>query len=105
MGIMNSALSRVGAQSVSLTFVTGTLSRVGSHLALAAKRAPLPDAQGPWDTHLRRAMLLARVWAGFLAGALLSGAATPRFGALVLSAPALILAALAAFGRTAGAAD
>ena len=46
MGIMNSALSRVGAQSVSLTFVTGTLSRVGSHLALAAKRAPLAGRAG-----------------------------------------------------------
>ena len=52
MGIMNAAFSRIGAQSVSLTFVTGTLSRVGSHLALAARRAGLPDAQGPWDTHL-----------------------------------------------------
>jgi len=104
MGIMNSALSHVGAQSVSLTFVTGTLSRVGSHLALAARRAPLKDAQGPWDTHLRRAMMLARVWAGFLAGALLSGAVAPRFGAPVLSAPALILAALAAFDRPSGAA-
>ena len=99
MGVMNSALSRVGAQSVSLTFVTGTLSRVGSHLALAAKRAPLADAQGPWDTHLRRALMLSRVWAGFFAGALLSGAATPLFGAWVLSAPALILATLAAFDR------
>jgi uncharacterized membrane protein YoaK (UPF0700 family) len=99
MGIMNSAFSRVGAESVSLTFVTGTLSRVGSHLALAARRSPLADAQGPWDTHLRRAMLLARLWVGFLAGALLSGAATPRFGAPVLVAPALILAALAAFER------
>jgi uncharacterized membrane protein YoaK (UPF0700 family) len=99
MGVMNSAFSRVGAQSVSLTFVTGTLSRVGSHLALAARRAPLADAQGPWDTHLRRALMLSRVWAGFFAGALLSGAATPRFGAWVLSAPALILAALAAFDR------
>ena len=99
MGIMNNAFSRVGAQSVSLTFVTGTLSRVGSHLALATRGAPLPDAQGPWDTHLRRALLLARVWVGFLAGALLSGAATPRYGAWVLSAPALILAALAAFDR------
>jgi uncharacterized membrane protein YoaK (UPF0700 family) len=99
MGIMNSAFSRVGAESVSLTFVTGTLSRVGSHLALAARRAPLADSQGPWDTHLRRAMLLARLWVGFLAGALLSGAATPRFGAPVLVAPALILAALAAFER------
>jgi uncharacterized membrane protein YoaK (UPF0700 family) len=99
MGIMNSAFSRVGAQSVSLTFVTGTLGRVGSHLALAAKRSPLADAQGPWDTHLRRAMLLARLWVGFLAGAFLSGAATPRFAASVLIAPALILAALAAFDR------
>jgi len=98
MGIMNSALSRVGAQSVSLTFVTGTLSRVGSHLALAARRAPLADAQGPWDTHLRRAMMLARVWAGFLAGALMSGAVA-RFGAWVLLAPALVLAALAAFDQ------
>jgi uncharacterized membrane protein YoaK (UPF0700 family) len=104
MGVMNAALSHVGAQSVSLTFVTGTLSRVGSHLALAARRAPLRDSQGPSDTHLRRALMLARVWAGFLAGALLSGAATPRFGASVLLAPVLILAAMAAFDRSAGAA-
>ena len=100
MGVMNAAFSRVGAQSVSLTFVTGTLSRVGSHLALAAKRAPLAEAQGPWDTHLSRALLLGRIWAGFLVGALMSGAATPRFGAWVLAAPALILAALAAFDRS-----
>jgi uncharacterized membrane protein YoaK (UPF0700 family) len=99
MGVMNSALSCVGVQAVSLTFVTGTLSRVGSHLALAARRAPLADAQGSWDTHLRRAMFLARVWAGFLVGALLSGVATPRFGVSVLAAPALILAVLAAFDR------
>jgi hypothetical protein len=30
MGAMNTALSRVGAQNVSLTFVTGTLSRIWS---------------------------------------------------------------------------
>ncbi len=99
MGIMNSALSRVGAQSVSLTFVTGTLSRVGSHLALATRRAPLPDSQGPWDTHLRRAIMLVRLWVGFLVGAILSGAATPRYGAWILLPPALMLAALAAFDR------
>jgi uncharacterized membrane protein YoaK (UPF0700 family) len=66
---------------------------------LAAKRAPLADAQGPWDTHLRLALILLRVWTGFFVGAVLSGAATPRYGAWVLSAPALILAALAAFER------
>jgi uncharacterized membrane protein YoaK (UPF0700 family) len=99
MGIMNCALARVGAQPVSLTFVTGSLSRVGSSLALAVTRAPLRDAQGPWDTHLRRALLLSRIWVGFLLGALLSGAATPRYGAWVLLPPALILAVLAAFDR------
>jgi uncharacterized membrane protein YoaK (UPF0700 family) len=99
MGVMNCALARVGAQPVSLTFVTGSLSRVGSNLALALRRAPLRDADGPWDTHLRRAMLLARLWLGFLVGAFLSGAATPRYGALALAAPALILAVLAAFDR------
>jgi uncharacterized membrane protein YoaK (UPF0700 family) len=104
MGVFNSALSRVGAQAVSLAFVTGTLSRAGSHLALAARRAPLTDSQGPWDTHLHRTVMLARVWVGFLAGAILSGAATPRYGVWVLSAPALILAALAAFGQRSDAA-
>ena len=63
------------------------------------RRAPLRDAQGPWDTHLRRALLLARLWLGFLVGAFLSGAVTPRYGASVLAAPALILAVLAAFDR------
>ena len=43
--------------------------------------------------------MLARLWVGFLVGAFLSGAATPRYGAWVLLAPALILAALAAFDR------
>jgi len=99
MGIMNNALSRVGAQAVSVAFVTGALSRVGTSLALALRRAPLVDSEGPWDTHLRRAVLLARLWLAFLAGALASGAATPRYGALALAAPALILAVLAAFAR------
>ena len=98
MGMMNTALSRVGAQSVSLTFVTGTLNNIGTHLALAVKRAPLADAQGSWDTHIRRAFLLAGVWASFLTGALLSGAATPRFGVWVLLLPLLILLALAVTG-------
>jgi uncharacterized membrane protein YoaK (UPF0700 family) len=33
MGVMNNALSRVGAQAISLTFVTGSLSRVGSSVS------------------------------------------------------------------------
>ncbi len=96
MGLMNTALSRIGAQSVNLTFVTGTLSRLGMHLALALKRAPLSDSQGPWDTHRARALTLATIWSGFLTGAILSGAATPRFGVWVLLVPALTLLVLAA---------
>ena len=99
MGMMNTALSHVGAQSVNLTFVTGTLNSIGRHLALAVKRAPLADAQGSWDTHIRRAFLLAGVWTSFLSGALLSGAATPRFGVWVLLFPLLTLLALAVFSR------
>ena len=100
MGAMNTALSRVGAQNVSLTFVTGTLSRIGMQLALAVRRAPLRDSQGSWDTHLYRTFLMAGIWAGFLTGALLSGMVTPRFGVWVLLFPVLMLSALAAFDRT-----
>ena len=105
MGVMNTALSRVGAQSVSLTFVTGTLNRLGTHLALAVRRSPLPeDSQGSWDTHMHRVLVLAGIWAGFLGGALLSGAATPRFGAWVLLLPLLVLSILMVFDRTESAA-
>jgi len=95
MGLMNTTLSQIGAEPVNLTFVTGTLNKTGRHLALAVRRAPLPDAQGQWDTHLRRAGLMASVWAGFLTGAMVSGAATSYFGVWVLLPPFLILLALA----------
>ena len=109
MGTMNTALSgvgarsRVGAESVSLTFVTGTLSRIGMQLALAVRRAPLPEGQEAWDTHAHRALLLAAIWAGFLGGALLSGAATPRFGVRALLFPMLALLALAVFDHSSSA--
>lgn len=91
MGMMNTALRNVGAELLSLTFVTGTLSRIANHIALIIKREPLPDAQGPWDTPRRRTALLTRIWGCFLIGALLSGTLTPRLGAWVLLLPILIL--------------
>ncbi|HTQ39014.1 MAG TPA: YoaK family protein [Pirellulales bacterium] len=96
MGVMNTTLSHLGAEAVNLTFVTGTLNKIGSHLALALKRTPLKDAQRPSDTHLRRAFLLAALWAAFLVGAVLAAAATARFGVWVLLVPLLVLVALAA---------
>jgi uncharacterized membrane protein YoaK (UPF0700 family) len=95
MGMMNTAQARVGVETVGLSFVTGDLHRMGSHLALAVKRAPLEDAQGPRDTHFRRARVLASVWAGFLIGAALSRRATSYLGVWVLLPPFLILVALA----------
>ena len=97
MGMMNATLSQVGGQAVSLTFVTGDLVRIARHLAIALMRAPVQGARGSWDTHLYRALIVTRVWGGFLTGALLSGAATPRFGVWVLLLPALILLVLAVY--------
>ena len=45
MALMNPALSQVGAEAVSLTFVTGTLNRIGGHLALGLKSAPVPGSR------------------------------------------------------------
>ncbi len=97
MGIMNTTLPKIGAESVSLTFMTGDLNRIGSHLALAFKGVPLSDAQGPWDTQLHRAFLLASVWGSFLIGAVISAAMISRLGVWVLVLPFLILVALALF--------
>jgi uncharacterized membrane protein YoaK (UPF0700 family) len=99
MGFMNTALSRVGGQPVNLVFVTGTLSAMAQHLALAVKRAPVSEAQGTWDTHKRRAFLLMGVWIAFMSGAVLAGIGTSRFGVSVLLLPILLLLWLAALDR------
>ena len=99
MGIMNTSVTRVGDQSVSLGYVSGTLNNLAQHLALAVKGVPLLHAEGPRDTHLRRASLLAGIWAAFVIGALLAGAATPKFAAWSLLLPIVILSVLAVRGR------
>ena len=53
MGMMNPALSKIGAESVSLTFVTGTLSRIDGHLALL-------KYESPWRTHRAEPILTSR---------------------------------------------
>jgi uncharacterized membrane protein YoaK (UPF0700 family) len=84
MGIMNPAVARIGAESVNLTFVTGALNKLGGHLALAARATTPPDAQGSWDTHLRRAGLEGGLWLAFCAGAVLAGFVTKRAGGFEL---------------------
>jgi uncharacterized membrane protein YoaK (UPF0700 family) len=99
MGMMNPTVSRVGSEPVSLTFVTGTLNKIGNHLALGVRHAPLPDAQGVNDTHFRRALLEASVWAGFLAGAILSGVASHYVGVVALAPASIVLIAFALMNR------
>jgi uncharacterized membrane protein YoaK (UPF0700 family) len=95
MGTLNTTISRIGAQAVNIGSVTGTLTRMADHLALAVKHAPVADAQDPRDSHARRALLLFSVWLSFLTGALVSGAGTLRFGAMVLLLPLLVMVVLA----------
>lgn len=95
MGVMNAATTHLGPQTVSLTFVTGTLNQVGSHLALATRGVPLADAESPRDSHLRRALLLTTLWACFAAGAVLGGIATTRLGVWMLPPAIGLLAVLA----------
>jgi uncharacterized membrane protein YoaK (UPF0700 family) len=101
MGAMNTTITSIGTQAVSLGFVTGDLNNIGRHAALALRRVPVPNSQGTWDTHFRRATLLAGVWMAFLCGAIFAGAATPRFGATVLVPPIAVLLLVAASYRDA----
>jgi uncharacterized membrane protein YoaK (UPF0700 family) len=97
MGLMNATHS----DSLSLTVMTGTLYRVGTHLALGMRRAPLAGAHGPWDTHLHRARVGASIVAAFLIGAIASGAATLYFGVWALLPATLFLLGLALFSHRA----
>jgi uncharacterized membrane protein YoaK (UPF0700 family) len=101
MGMMNPALSKVGAESVSLTFVTGTLNRIGGHLAATAGRKPLLEGQGPGDSHLARARIDASVWSGFLIGAGLSGVTGSHFRMWALLPPCVAMIGLGLFSECA----
>jgi hypothetical protein len=74
MGIMNTSITRIGGQPVSLGFVTGDLNNLGQHLAMGLKRAPVRQTQGPWDTHRLRGALLAGIWTALFMGAVLGAA-------------------------------
>jgi uncharacterized membrane protein YoaK (UPF0700 family) len=99
MGMMNPAFTKVGAESVSLTFVTGTLNRIGGNLAAAAGRKPLTEGQGSGDSYLARARIDASVWSGFLVGAALSGMAASHFQMWALLPPCVVMIALGLFSE------
>src|SRR6266850_3071048 len=107
MGMANPALSKIGAEAVSVTFVTGSLSRLGGYLASAAAGKPLKEAQGPIatplfreiaDSYLSRAWVEATIWSAFLVGAVLAGiAGSSDFRTWALLPPMAVMLALSLF--------
>ena len=99
MGMMNTTNSHAGRQSVNLGFVTGDLKSLAEQVVAAVRHAPVPNAEGPWDTHWRRASLLAGTWTAFLGGAGLGSVAASFFGPWTPLAPALALLVFAKAAR------
>jgi len=95
MGLLNSSVTQVGGQPVSLGFMTGDLNNLAQHISQAILRAPVSQAQGPSDTHWRRAALLTSLWVFFLAGAILGAAFSSRLALWTLLLPAGLLVLLA----------
>jgi uncharacterized membrane protein YoaK (UPF0700 family) len=91
MGVMNTSILQVGGQTVGVGYMTGDLNNLAQHLAMGIKCAPVAQAQGSWDTHWRRASLLAGLWIAFLGGAVLGAACGSRLAVWTLLLPALML--------------
>ena len=99
MGMLNTSINHVAGQTVSLGFVTGDLNSLAQHVALGIKSAPLPQAQGSWDTRWARAALLASIWTAFLGGAILGSALASRLAAWTLLVPIVMLLAFTLLDR------
>ncbi len=95
MGVLNTSVTQVGGQPVSLGFMTGDLNNLARHLAQGILREPVPQAENPQDTHWRRAALLGSLWVCFLVGAVLGAALASRVAVWTLLLPAALLLLLA----------
>jgi len=91
MGAMNTTITHVGRQRVSLGYVTGDLSSLGKHLAGGFKGDAVQDAEGPWDTHWRRTILLAAIWFSFFLGAVIGAEMAFRIAVWALLVPIVLL--------------
>jgi uncharacterized membrane protein YoaK (UPF0700 family) len=100
MGMLNMSITHVGGQTVSLGFVTGDLNSLAQHVAMGVKRAPVPQAQGSWDTHWWRIAVLATVWTAFLSGAVLGTALASHLAVWILLPPSLMLLVLPLLERS-----
>ena len=84
MGMLNATLRHVGATSVGLTYVTGTLASLGESLAAVFTKRQVAEAE-------LKASLLASLWLGFGSGATIGGFAIYHWSAWAIAVPVLIL--------------
>ncbi len=95
MGAMNPTVTHVNGESVGLAYVTGTLNKMGQHLALALRRVAVPGAKGPWDTNIRRFLVLLGVWFSFVFGAFLGAVGAYQIDEWALAVPAAVVLTIA----------
>ncbi len=95
MGLVNPVHARVGTESGGVTFVTGTLNRLGKNVALAVRGHAIAKAEGSWDNYWRRARIDFQLWSSFAGGAMLSSLITLYFQELALFPAAVVMLALA----------
>lgn len=102
MGLLNTTVTAVGAQAVSLGFMTGDLNNLAKQLAGWFRGEAIERAQGSWDTSMRRALVLVSLWVAFFTGAIVGALISPSFGPRMLLLPALTLLILVFIERVIG---
>jgi uncharacterized membrane protein YoaK (UPF0700 family) len=90
MGLLNSTVQRVGKVSVALTFVTGTLAKLGA--AIGSQITNRGKADG--GNQSKTIVVLTSMWFAFFLGAFCGGLAAALYGLRCTIAPAIVLIAL-----------
>jgi uncharacterized membrane protein YoaK (UPF0700 family) len=86
MGLLNPAIQRVDRVSVALTYVTGTLAKLGT--AIGSKI--INDGQSDGGDQSETILILASVWFAFFIGAICGGIAAAHYGLRCIIAPAIV---------------
>src|ERR1700730_1817921 len=87
MGLLNPAIRRVDRVSVALTYVTGTLAKLGT--AIGSKI--INDGKNDGGDQSETILILASVWFAFFIGAISGGLAAAHYGLRCNIAPAIVL--------------
>lgn len=92
MGLLNPIVQRVDRVSIGLTYVTGTLAKLGS--AIGAK---VSNGKSSGKDQTESIFILTTVWLAFLIGAIGGGLAAASYGFRCIIVPAVALFALGFF--------